>query len=816
MAGPTRPVHQSRHQLPSPRYTNESPVGSRRSSQGHAQGPSRTIDHDLYDQVPRGPLFHVSWHLAPPLQPHGLLDTHHESLRSPHGTAHFINPREQFPVPICVGHMAFPHGPVDDLEAPPPYDSLYEGSTVNINQLVRTIQLPATPQRQRPATGGMNRASNRSAEAEQIESTRADAASQLTNRLSSSTVEEIFTDGAAPVPAGQELPRNKSPPRPTMPPWELVGESNALGLHDRDIVETVVINGIPFTALRRSPKHAGTMNSLSSGTSTLSDMVLLELPEVNPSDTPAQRKVRDEMRAFLRAVSTSLRNMVLHSSHETDGMEEPKGEEPKGKERARDEPIAEQSSAPSLSAPESQRQNNAENPFHASSSTMKFYVRKRQSTGSTIVPPSTACAPNETREESSANYPPQTQNLMLQQVPPLSTQAEVHTPPQAQSRLRTQYLTPEAHQRAPRSGLPLFATNSETGHDRLFAPAEQAKYDYLSRISPWGGSSGVGTPSMSERTIIGSPCGRGSHSVYATPSGGGGDSTVVGSPVQLVMSPKQMPDGFTVKQNLGKTEMEKETQPSTKFLAAAAPQASLLLGRSDQDPLATPKGHVETVPQEANESRESVEANLRFNVDVLARQCLREAETMTMALHQAFARCDTLSSEALDSARSTHVSLSMALTATLGPLSREVDMNIDLTDNHQLSWRDRYEEMVASMHRAINRASGLLNEFPRGDRVGGHLASVSAVAERLDYLTRQLEIALTIFAWPLSLNPRILPIRKAKIAEEARRETFQTFSDRKKMETEGLRQRMNQLKAHKRAPLLDPNPEESGLESNEG
>ncbi|KAF8845906.1 hypothetical protein BDN67DRAFT_1342 [Paxillus ammoniavirescens] len=797
MAGPTRFVHQSRHQLPLPRYTNESPVGSQRSHQGHAQWPSRTIDHDLYDQVPRGPLFHVSRHLAPPLQTHDLLDTHHESLRSPHGTIHFINPREQFPVPVCVGHMAFPHAPFDDLEVVPPYDNLYEDeSQLSPDAAIPPHYRPAQPfiaPRPRPPTPhphhqllvreyrehqqawphhpvprhsaepeasdwrkefarfvvnpeqpltspvipphhltnqhGHQRVSNRSAEVEQIESARADAASQLANnRLSSSTIEEIFTNGAAPVPAGQELPR------PTMPPWEVVGERNALGLHDGDIVETVVINGIPFTALIRSPKHAGTMDSLSSGSSTLSDMVLLELPEVNPSDTPAQRKVREEMRACLRAASTSLRNMVLHSSHEADDMEEPKGKEPKGKERARDEPITEEFSAPSISTPESQRQNDTENPFHASSSTMKFYVRKRQSTGSTtrsfvinIVPPTTVassanslhslspehsqtlappCTPaspqtaRETHEESLANYPPQTQNSMLQQVSPLSTQAKVHTPPQEQSQLRTQYLTPETHQCAPRSGLPLFATDSEIGNDRLFTPAEQAKYDYLSRISSWGGSSGVGTPSMSGRTIIGSPCSRGSHSVYATPLSGRGDSTVVGSPAQLVMSPEQMQDGFTVKQNLRKTEMEKETQPSTKFLATAAPQASLLLRRFDEDPPTAPEEHVRTAAEETNNSRNSVEADefeadLRFNVGVLARQCLREAETMTTA----FAKCTVLSSEALDSARSAHTLLLMTLTATLDPLDREVDTNIDLTDDHQLSWRDRYEGTVAAMHR---------------------------------------------------------------------------------------------------------------------
>ncbi|KAF8845905.1 hypothetical protein BDN67DRAFT_1363 [Paxillus ammoniavirescens] len=118
----------------------------------------------------------------------------------------------------------------------------------------------------------------------------------------------------------------------------------------------------------------------------------------------------------------------------------------------------------------------------------------------------------------------------------------------------------------------------------------------------------------------------------------------------------------------------------------------------------------------------------------------------------------------------------------------------------------------------MKKVSGLLSGFPHGDRVGSYLASVCAVAERLDYLTRKLEDSMDRIIYlrlASQLKAKNTAIRKAKIAEEARRETFKTFSDRKKMETEGLRQRMNQLKAHKRAPLLDPNSEESGLESNE-
>ncbi|KIK78231.1 hypothetical protein PAXRUDRAFT_338075 [Paxillus rubicundulus Ve08.2h10] len=762
MAGHARSVRQSYHPLPLLRYSNDSHADSRRSCQGHAQWPSRAIDHDPYDQVPRG-LFHGSRCPPPPLQIHGLLDTHYQLLHSPHGTIHFIDPHEQFPVPICVCDTAYPHEPFDDLEVVPPYDDLEEcqlSPDAAIPPQYRPIQ-PFIPPRlphssldprhhsfvrehrehqspyphhpisrhsAEPEVGDCRKefacfvvdpeepssiipshhlinqhshqsASNHFAEAEQIEPTRADAASQFINNGSSpSTVEEIFTEGTAPIPEGQELPRDQSPfPRPTMPPREIAGEHKALGLHDGDIVETVIINDIPFTALVRSPKDAGTMDSLSSGTTTLTDMVLLEPAEVNPSDTPVQWKVREEIRVCLKATSTSPGKMVLHSNHEADGMEEPKRKELKGKEPARDEPIVEQSSVLLLSAPESQRQNDT--PSHASSSTMEFYVRKRQSIGSTtesltinVVPPTTvassanpfrsispeqpqtlapACAlsspptagaPTETDEESSANYHPQTHDPMLQQVSPLSTQAEVHTFPQAQSQLWTQYLTLETYQRVPHSGLPLFAADSETVNDRLFTPAEQAKYDYLSRISSWGGSSGVSTPAMSERTYIGGPYSCGSHSVDAAPSGGTSDCTVIGSPTQLVMSPEQKLDDFAVVQNLEKADTKKAMRPSMKFSAVVAPrqwthtpstqyltpleipqrsphfesQAPSLLRRSDQDLPATSEEHVQTATQETNESRESVEADefetgLHFNLSVLAHQCLRDAETMAMA-----------------------------------------------------------------------------------------------------------------------------------------------------------------------------------------
>ncbi|KIJ15665.1 hypothetical protein PAXINDRAFT_11778 [Paxillus involutus ATCC 200175] len=738
------------------RYTNEPPALYQQSRQEHAQWPPRPTERDTYDRVPRGCPDYGPRHPLPTCDP----GCYHFQL--PQRTIYFVGPNGQYPVPVCDEHTTYPvpyenlykpeHKPLPNTATPPQHDpaepfipsSLHSPTqdprhTPSIVEQHRdqptSLPHPASmysfiPPHRMTNQYSYQRAYHRSAEAELTEPARADAASRSASRLSS-TVEGIFTDGAAPVPAGQGLPRDQSlPPRPTMPPWEVVGERNVLGLHGGDIVETVIINGVPVTALRCSPKHAGTMNSLSSGTSTLSSMVLLELPAVNPLDSPEQRKAREEISAYLRATNTPA-HVVFFPSHEADDMEEPKRKEPKGKERARDEPIAEQSSAPSLSAPEYQRQDDTEDPaHHASSSTMKSYVRKTGPTARGIrinvppmmatssadllhllspkqsqtprepvtpsVPP-TAHTPKETQNESSIHYHPQAPNLMPMSPPP--TRAEPHARRRSQTQ-STEYLTPpETPQRTSRSGS----------------------------------------------------------------------------------------------------------------------QASSLLRRSDEDLPATPEEHVQTVPQEANESRESVEADefeadLRFNVGVLARQCLREAETMTTA----FARCNTLSSEALDSARSTHVLLSMALTATLGPLGREVDVNIDLTDNHQLSWRDRYEGMVASMHRTMNRVSGLLNEFPRGDRIRRHLASVSAVAERLDYLTRKLEDSIdriTYIRLASQLKAKHTAIRKSNITEEARRETFQTFSHGENMEIEGLRQRMNQLEARRRAQRSDPTSEESGLES---
>ncbi|KAF8845913.1 hypothetical protein BDN67DRAFT_1452 [Paxillus ammoniavirescens] len=749
MAGPAQFPCQP---LPSFRYTNEPPALYQQSRQEHAQWPPRPTERDTYDRVPKvhGPRY--------PSSTYDPGDTH---CQLPQRTISFIGPNGQYPVPACEDHTAC-SAPYENLYNPE-YKPLPNTATSPQHDLAQPF-IPSSPRpptqdprhtpsivEQHPAhqpaslpqpasmysftspyhmtnQHSYQRANHRSAEAELTESARANAASRSASRLSSA-VEETFTNGAAPVPAAQGLPRDRSPPpRPTVPPWGVVGERNVLGSHDGDVVETVVINGVPVSAFRRSPKHADTMDSLSSGTSTLSNMVLLELPTVNPSDSPEQRKAREEIRAYLRSANTP----THVASHETVGMEEPKRKEPKGKERARDEPIAEQSSAPSLSAPEFQRQNDTEDPAYASSSTMRFYVRKTGPTTRGIIinvppmiaassadslhpfspkqsqtpqqpdtpsVPPTARTPKETQNESSVHYCPQAPNLMPKSPPP--TQAEAHARRRTQTQ-STQYLTPpETPHRTPRSGS----------------------------------------------------------------------------------------------------------------------QASLLLRRSDEDLPAAPEEHVQTVAQEANESRESVEADefeadLRYNLGVLARQCLREAETMNTA----FARCNTLSSEALNSARSAHTSLSMALTATLGPLDREVDTNIDLTDNHQLSWRDRYEGTVASMHRAMNRVLGLLNGFPRGDRIRRYLASVSSVAERLNYLTRKLEDSIdriTYIRLASQLKAKSTAFRKANITEEARRETFQAFSDRKKMDIEGIRQRMNQLEGQRRAPRSDPSSEESGLESTE-
>ncbi|KIK78232.1 hypothetical protein PAXRUDRAFT_16991 [Paxillus rubicundulus Ve08.2h10] len=118
----------------------------------------------------------------------------------------------------------------------------------------------------------------------------------------------------------------------------------------------------------------------------------------------------------------------------------------------------------------------------------------------------------------------------------------------------------------------------------------------------------------------------------------------------------------------------------------------------------------------------------------------------------------------------------------------------------------------------MNRVSGLLNEFPRVDRIRRHLVSISTVAEHLNHLTRKLEDSMDrIIYLRLSsqLKANITAIRKAKIAEEARRKAFKSFSERKRLETEGIRQRMDLLEAQRRAPWSDPNSEESGSESAE-
>ncbi|KAF9222402.1 hypothetical protein BS17DRAFT_186477 [Gyrodon lividus] len=666
---------------------------------------------------------------------------------------------------------------------------------------------------------------------ELVEPARTGTSQGSGHSLSTETIEEIFTRGAAPVPEGQEFPGDQSPPpRPTMPPWELVDERSTLGLQDGGVGESIAGNDVPFTTAKRSPQHAHTMDTLSSvnniitqtsGTSTVSNMVLLELPDVHPSDTPSRRKAREEMREFLRAASVSPENIGLHTT-------------------------------PSFSPPESQHPDDTEDPFRPSSNRMNFCVRRRQSTGSAtnsvcinIIPPTTvassanslhvlspetsaplytpfspptAHALDETHEEPPEDCPPNMPKSVLTQSTPLSTQAE------AQTSSRARYLTRETLQRSPRARPPLFTTNnSEAGPSHFGTPAEQVKHGHLFHSSSRGKSSAMETVSPSEGTYVGRPWSRGVHSVEATLSGKKGGNTAIETPplgtAPLVTSPEQTPDVFTVKQNLRKTGAEKETQPAQRPLVNIAPPENLFLHGSEEHPPATPEEHLERAAKETSRSRQADEADgfeaiLRFNLGVLARQCLLEAESMGMA----FAECNTLSSEALDCARSAYMSLSMALTDALDPLNREVDMDIDLSDDHQLSWRDQYEGAVGAMQRAMNRVSGLLNEFPRGDRVRRHLASVSAVAKRLTYITRKLEDTMDRIIY-LRLSSQLkannAAIRKAKITEEARRETYKAFSDRRKIETEGIRQRMEQLKAQRRAPLSDAGSEESGLESTE-
>ncbi|KIK97174.1 hypothetical protein PAXRUDRAFT_31948 [Paxillus rubicundulus Ve08.2h10] len=724
-----------RQPMPSLRCANEPPALHQQSRQEYAQWPPRPTEHGTYDYVPRGSPVHGPRQPLPPLQAHDQRDTHYQS---PQGTTHFISPDEQYPVPIHNNrtihpapyeNLYNPEYPLPDTATPPQHDPaqpFIPASPRPTTQdprhhpsFVEQYQ-PASPPHPVPMHSvipphhmtnqhSYQRPDHRPAEAESTEPARSDTASRSTiNRLSPSTVEEIFTRGTAPVLAGEEFPRDQSPPpRPTMPPWQLVGEKNALGLHDGDTVETVVINGVPVTAFRRSPKHAGTMDNPPSKSSPLSDIVLLELPEVDPWDSPEQRKARKAMWEYWRAANRPP-HVVWLTGHEADGVGKPERKEPKGKERARDEPIAEQS-PPSPSAAEFQRQNDTEYTAH-SSSALRSYVRKTE---------------------------PTTRGIIVN-VPPVASSANpLHPLFPKQSQIPPQLATPSL---APRACTPKETQNESSVH---YCPQ---------------------APNLMPRSPL---------------------------PIQA--------EALTLQQT--------QTQSTRYLTPPETPNHS------------TSEVHVQTATQDTNESRESVESgefetNLHFNLGVLARQCLRDVGTMAMA----FARCNMLSSEAFDSARSAYTSLSLALTATLGPMDRQVDMNIDLTDGCQLSWRDRYEGTVASMHRTMNRVSSLLNEFPRGDRIRRHLASVSTVTERLNYLTRKLEDSMDRIIYlrlASQLKASITAIRKAKITEEARRKTFKSFSERKKLEMEDIRQRMDLLEAQNRALRSDSNFGESGLESAE-
>ncbi|KAF9235246.1 hypothetical protein BU15DRAFT_64997 [Melanogaster broomeanus] len=581
-----------------------------------------------------------------------------------------------------------------------------------------------------------------------------DASQGSSGRLSSTTVEDIFTSATAPIPEGEEFPRDQSPPpAPTLPPWDLIDEDNSLGLHDGDIIETTIVDGVPHTIVR-NPQRVNTTNN--------HDREEAETNETEDDEPEARQRIG----------------------------------EPKGKERARDEPAVETPSVPPLSSPESQHQgqSDTDDPFR-SSNRMKFRVHKRKSSTSTtssffvrLIPPTTVASSANSLHHytppptahASGETPPKALQSDVGQPTPLSIQTEAQTPLQAET--QTQYLTPDTLS----SRAPQFTNNSEAGSSRHGTPAEQYKHEYLSR-------------SIAQRQIS-----RHEDSVTERRNKRGLASTEKPSMLgtaPLVMSPEQIADVFAELQNRDETGTNEETQPAARPFTGPAPSqdSSWLRG----DPPARPRVYSGTAARRQTGVRE-----------LLGQMSSRQ----TYASAWAFANCGTLSSETLGSVESAYQSLITALIAVLSPLIRDVDTNIDLSDDRQLSWADRYEETVTAMQRALNRAVGLVNEFPRGDRVRRHLASVSQSATRLTYLARKLEDSIERIAY-LRLSSQLKAknevMRKAKMGEDARREAYNALADRRTTETEGIRQKIRQIKAgtQRRPALSHGSSEESELES---
>ncbi|KIJ66121.1 hypothetical protein HYDPIDRAFT_27313 [Hydnomerulius pinastri MD-312] len=678
------------------------------------------------------------------------------------------------------------------------------------------------------------------------------------DRVSTSqiSVEEIFTEEIRPT-CGES-----PPPRPKLRLWDLADEYNSLGLQDGDVITTTMVGGVRVLSVKRSPTRKNTTISTESGSSGVSKMSLLGLPGLVPQDKAEKQEVREEMRKMLMAASASQTSGGLGASIEDLPEEELVRREPKGKERdvynsKRQEPRGKEPKDAFLQAPTQSLSQPSPHPEDvtqehvqfSSSNRSKDDSRERQSTDEsinsllvTIIPPTTVGSSNNSinmlsppphsQATSRKNTPappysvlrsempqtlatPETLKSILKSPKPLQREA----PAQTQAPTQTEYLTPETLLDSPRSRPPLFVHTAEAGPSRLNTPAEQIRIDYLSQAYGRGRSPGTGSTShlTPEGTYVERPWSRvGSSMMGGTPLDKG-SSTVVATPSPgkpaLIMSPEEMSDILPGAQNLpGKNQSWRDEQP---YFNAPSPKNSLLLRGSDEDPPNTPEEEQAKAAKSRHarktsaKTEEEPEVDLKYHLGVLARRCLIDANRM----NEAFTKCDTLSPETLASAKAAYCELMTALRASLEPLNRDVDMNIDESDHSQLSWRDRYEDTVAGFQRALNRVSVLIDQFPRGDQVRRHIATTSAITKRLNYLIPKLEDAMdrvTYLRLSSQLKAKTATLRNAKTTEEARRGAYKAYFDKRRTETEVIRLRLVQMNAQRRS---DGSSDESGLES---
>ncbi|KAH7883361.1 hypothetical protein F5I97DRAFT_1832103 [Phlebopus sp. FC_14] len=643
-------------------------------------------------------------------------------------------------------------------------------------------------------------------------------------------IEEIYTSGVACVVEDVEdmgFPRDLSPPpRPTLPPWHLAPEGSTLGLHEGEIVETVLTNNMAV-AVRSQGTEPGSLSSLGS---ELSEFPLLRPPAAVSPTMPEAVRRREETREFLRSASATPKRMNPGVVPEEEA-EERTPEEPRPDERVSEEHSPEQRGVkpPELETstllerePEAPQ---AEEEGPEVSVTPSSRSGSRNSTGPvhtgnvegfhfTVVPPTTVASTDSSLEMRS---PPS-----FQEPVPNGTTVTPEAPRISDT------LSPSLGSRSPTKS-PLLRKGNPAPRTPRPSPKAPQPAPKAPVSTPFSAAPGPRpTPSPSEQTKVANS------SCFLTPDLGKSPSTRTGYMSSTVVSPTD-PSRFTQRsfksQHLTATPSEdfqgfgEGYKAKCKGFPRSAPSPAafsedwcgyhsglagdvgntpgwldtsidaypvfgpslaspnLLFSRENRAPGATKHACLRAADGVNDQS---------YHMQILARCCIIEVTRMS----ETFDKCGTLSSGILASAKTIYGHLREALSSMLQSLRQELEP-VDENTSAEISWHDRHADTLAAVHRALTRVMLLTEELPRADKIREHLKSAKARADRLNYLTPKLKDSvdrMTMLRLRATLLAKQEQAKNAARTEEARRGMFQSLMDRQKSERDEIRQQMRRLR----------------------